>query len=265
MPAGADNAADAHYWAAGKKERGQEFKYAMRTLSSILMAVLSYFIVVSIHELGHILAGLCHGFKFHLFVIGPIGLKRNEQDKVVLYLERNPALWGGICAVFPKTSDPGNFKVFARVVIAGPLFSLVFGGISLFLFFLIDHPFLLLLGAMAVAISISNLIPSRSGAFYSDGGRWLRMVRNTKARAVELALFNVVQSVVAHQSCAHINIADTEPLTDSEDHREQYIGHLYAMNYYREHDCSTMEEQHRLELRNLEPKVPKSFIRLMGP
>ncbi len=235
-----------------------------KILAVILMVIPSYFIVVSIHELGHILTGLFHGFKFYLFVIGPIGLKRNEQDKVVLYLEKNPTLWGGVCAVLPKTQDFENLKAYARFIIAGPLFTLVFGGIILCLLLLIGHQFLLLLGAMSVAISIATLIPSRSGAFYSDGGRWLRIVRNTRARAVELALFKLVQSAVAYQSYAHIKLADTRPLIDSEDHREQYIGHLYAMNYYKEHGNTAMEEKHRMELKDLEPKVPKSFIRLMS-
>lgn len=233
-------------------------------LAVILMAIPSYFIVVTIHELGHILTGLFHGFKFCIFVIGPIGLKRNEQDKVIFYLEKNPALWGGLGGVLPKVEDSGNVKAFSRVLIAGPLFTLVFGGVSLYLFFLMDRPFLLLLGAMSVAISIATLIPSRSGAFYSDGGRWLRIVRNTKARVVEAALFNLVQSAVVHQSYAHINIADTQTLIDYDDHREQYIGHLYAMNFYKDHGYNEKEEQHRLELKNLEPKVPKSFIKLMA-
>ncbi len=116
---------------------------------------------------------------------------------------------------------------------------------------------------MAVAISITTLIPSRSGTFYSDGGRCPRIVRDTRARAVELALFNLVQSTVADQSYAHINIEDTRPLIDDEDHRKQYIGHLYAMKYYKEHGDSEMGEKHRLELNNLESKVPKSFIKLM--
>lgn len=131
------------------------------------------------------------------------------------------------------------------------------------MFFLTGHQLLLLLGAMAVAISIATLIPSRLGIFYSDGGRWLRIVRDTKVRTVELALFNLVQSTVAQQSYAHINIEDTRPLIDDEDYREQYIGHLYAMNYHKEHGNSEMEEKHRLELTNLESIVPKSFVKLM--
>jgi hypothetical protein len=61
-----------------------------------------------------------------------------------------------------------------------------------------------------------------------------------------------------------INIADTQPLIDYEDHREQYVGHFYAMSYYKEHGNTAMEEKHRLDLKNLEPKVPKSFIKLMS-
>jgi hypothetical protein len=223
----------------------------------------SYFIVVAIHELGHILTGLFNGFKFYLFVLGPIGLKRNEQDKVVFYIEKDPTLWGGVGGALPKTEDSRNFKAYARLVIAGPLATLVFGGIILYLFFLLNHQFLLLLGAMSVGMAITTLIPSRAGAFYSDGARWLRLVRNSEARAVELALFNLVQSAVVHQSYAYFKIKDTQRLIDYEDPREQYLGHLYAMNYYNEQDQKEMEEHHRLELKNLEPKVPKNFIKLM--
>jgi hypothetical protein len=235
----------------------------LKILPVILLSIPSYFIVVTIHELGHILTGLFYGFKFYLFVIGPIGLKRNEQDKVIFYLEKNPALWGGVGGVLPRTENPSNLKVFARVLIAGPLLTLVFGVLVLTLYLLNDSLFLLLVGAMSVAISIATLIPSRSGAFYSDGGRWLRIVRNTKARDVELALFTLIQSSVCHQNYAHINIVDTQTLISYEDPRAQYIGHLFAMNNYKEHGDSAMEESHRVEIKKLEPKVAKSFIRLL--
>jgi hypothetical protein len=58
-------------------------------------------------------------------------------------------------------------------------------------------------------------------------------------------------------------ISDTQPLIDYENHQELYIGHFYAMIHYKEHGNTAMKEEHRLELKNLEPEVPKSFIKLM--
>lgn len=234
-----------------------------KILSVILMTIPAYLIVISVHELGHILTGLINGFKFYIFVIGPIGLKRNEKDDIVLYFEKNPALWGGIGGVLPKTENSKNFKSFSRLIIAGPLFSLLFGGITLLIFFVWRQSFFLIVGAMSLGIFVTTLIPYQSGAFYSDGGRWLRIIGNTKAKDVELAIFSLVQSAVIHQGYSHIETSDFLTLINNGDHREQYIGHLYAKNYYAEQKDSVLEDKHLLQLKGLESKVPKSFIKLM--
>ena len=36
------------------------------------------FIVLAVHELGHLIAGLINGFRFELFVVGPLGFKREN-------------------------------------------------------------------------------------------------------------------------------------------------------------------------------------------
>ncbi len=236
-----------------------------RVLSVVLMAIPSYLIVITVHEMGHILVGLAHGFLFDLLIVGPLGLRRNGEGRVELYIERNPTLWGGVAGVWPRQDDTRNLDAFARVLLAGPLTTLVFGAAFLTLSRLTDHPFPGLLGAIAVAISVATLIPLRSGVFRSDGGRWLRIVRNGRARVVESAMLRLVRSEATHGTCAHIDIADTLPLIDNQDAREQYLGHFYAMRHYRARDNRVMEHRHRLELERLAPSVPKSLTRLMAP
>ena len=55
----------------------------------VLLEILSYLIAGVIQELDHIIEGL----KFQLFVVGPLELKRNEDDKFFFYYEKNLSFW----------------------------------------------------------------------------------------------------------------------------------------------------------------------------
>ena len=47
-----------------------------------IFLLLSLFLAIAIHELGHLLAGLVQGFSFELFIVGPLGVKRDENRKI---------------------------------------------------------------------------------------------------------------------------------------------------------------------------------------
>ncbi len=44
-----------------------------------------------------------------------------------------------------------------------------------------------------LCISVASLIPMkvRAGGFYTDGGKWLRIIRNKKDRLIKVDLFNL--------------------------------------------------------------------------
>lgn len=235
----------------------------LRILSILGMSLLAYFIVVGIHEWSHIIMGQIYGFKFHLFVLGPFGLKRNEDDRIVAYIEKNPALWGGIGGAVPQKVDPGNFRAFARVLLAGPMASLVLGVTVLLVFWQLGGEFLLLLGLISLGIFAATIIPARNGPFYTDGGRWLRIMRGGKARQVEMAIFNIVQNTVVYQGYGKIHFPDIEVLMADDDARNKYLGHFFAQNYYQEKGDELLAAAHGHELELLGDKVPKSFIRTM--
>ena len=163
----------------------------MDILFFIILAVISFIMASATHELGHVLTGLIEGFRFHLFVAGPLGVKRDENDRVVVYFEKDISLWGGIAATLPKEADQGNYKKFSRVLLSGPLASIVIGTVSLIPGILTSQNFLILFGAMSIAMGTVSLIPMRNGAFYTDGGRWLRMHKNEATKAVEMAIWNL--------------------------------------------------------------------------
>ena len=235
----------------------------LRIVSILGMSVVAYFIVVGIHEWGHIIMGQIYGFKFYLFVLGPFGLKRKENDTIVAYIEKNPSLWGGVGGALPQKVDSANFRAFARVLLAGPMISLLFGVVMLLLFRQLGGLFLILLGFMSLAIFAATIIPGRTGPFYTDGARWLRIMRGGRARQVEMAIFKIVQNTVVYQGYGKIHFPDLEVLMGDVDLKNQYLGHLFAQNYYQEKGDELLAAAHGHERKLLEDKVPKSFIRTM--
>ncbi|MFZ7103316.1 MAG: M50 family metallopeptidase [Peptococcaceae bacterium] len=235
----------------------------MEIILLIIKALICYFIVTTLHEMGHIVIGLLSGFRFELFVIGPVGLKRNNYGKVVPYIEKNTAMWGGAGATVPINYHDDNIKRFANILIGGPLTSLIFGLIILILNFHLQNKFLFLLGVMAVSISIATLIPIRAGSFYSDGGRWLRIKQGGYPAKAEIAIIEFMQSYFANKTYGKINIDHTKYLIKDKDPRNRYLGHYFAYKYYKENKQieKAMEEQKALS--TLAGEVPKNFVRLI--
>ncbi len=214
----------------------------------------------AVHELGHILMGLREGFKFHLFVAGPFGLKRDENDKIVFYLEKDLSLWGGIGATVPTDAHEDNYKKFGRVLLAGPLASLVFGAFWLPLGIINNNMFMVLLGAMPISMGVISLIPLRNGAFYTDGGRWLRMHKNEKTKAVEVALWNLTQEAIVQGTYANANLDDVLILKNDDDVRTKYVGHYYAYSHYRDNRDTANLAKEKAALENLQGQVPKQMV-----
>ena len=232
----------------------------MDVLIFIIFAIISFILASATHELGHVLTGLLVGFKFHLFVAGPLGVKRDENDRVVIYIEKDISLWGGIAATLPKEADQGNYKRFGRVLLGGPLASIVFGMVSLIPGVLIDQIFLILFGAMSIGIGTVSLIPMRNGAFYTDGGRWLRMHKNESTKAVEMAIWNLTQNAVIQGNYINANLDEILILKNDGDARTQYLGYYFAYQFYKDNQDSENLEREKGALVGLRGKVPKQMV-----
>ena len=164
------------------------------------------------------MAGHFQGFKFFLLVVGPLGLKRNEHDNIGFYIEKNYAFWGGVGGTFPVNQNKENFEKFGRVLLFGPLTSILFGLLILPLAVLTDSQLFVLLCAMPIGMGVASLMPMKSGAFYTDGGRWLRMQR-AHTRKVELALWNIIQKAGLNEKYADINVEDASVLINAISYR----------------------------------------------
>jgi len=232
----------------------------MDILVEILFAVLSFMISSAVHEFGHVLTGLAEGFKFHLYVAGPFGLKRDENDQIVFYIEKDISLWGGIAATLPKKYDKENYKKFGRVLLGGPLTSILFGSINLISSIIFSQNILLMLGLMSLAIGTISLIPTRNGAFYTDGGRWLRIHKNEGTKAVELAIWNLTQNAIIQGNYTNVNLDEIMILKDDQDSRTQYLGHYFAYHFYKDNQEDENANNEKVALEELKGKVPKQMV-----
>lgn len=234
----------------------------LEILKIIVVAIPAYLLVAGVHELGHVLVGLLSGFRFELFVIGPIGLKRNDDGKIVFYFEKNTSLWGGCCATVPVTEDEKNLAIFGKILLGGPLLSLAFSLVLMPFTFYNDGLFLILLIAMSIGLFFATAIPMRNGSFYTDGGRWLRIKKKGQPAKMEAALFNFIQSFVVHRNYSQINESDTQYLKMDSDMRNVYLGHYFSYLCFKDRQQAEDMQRAKAEVEALISKVPRSFPKL---
>lgn len=201
----------------------------------ILTALLCYFISAIVHELGHIVVGLIEGWKFYLLVIGPLGIRMDENNNIKFYLEKRPTLWGGVGCTLPKEADDNNIKIWSKVLLGGPLTSIIMGIIFLPLGIITKSIVLMLLGAMPLAMGIICILPFplKTGILYTDGGRWSRLHKGGQEADEEIALFKLTENQITGVDFSNIDINSIEPLIKSKDIVINYYGYYYKLQYYK--------------------------------
>ncbi|HEU4455732.1 MAG TPA: hypothetical protein VFR81_21895 [Longimicrobium sp.] len=137
-------------------------------------------LAVAAHEAGHLLGGRWMGFRFHLFVVGPVRLSR-VGGRVRPGLNRSMALGGGVALSVPPDARELRTR-FAAVAAGGPAASLACAAAAAAAYALVgDWPLArLCLGVFAVlsaALGAVTLVPNAAGGLPSDGARLLRLAR----------------------------------------------------------------------------------------
>lgn len=227
----------------------------------LLLFISSYFIAGVIHEIGHIIGGHLQGFRFFLLVVGPFGLRRGAHDRLVFYIEKNPAFWGGVGGTFPPEGGHDSFEKFGNVLLCGPLASILFGMLMLPAAILTDLLFPDLLSAMAMGMGVATLIPVKMGAFYSDGGRWWRM-RKEGTRKIELAIWRIILKAGIHENYANIDKDDAFVLTSQKDPETCYMGHYFLYQHYIANNNPEQAQRQRNNLQEISTEVSKQILKV---
>jgi hypothetical protein len=233
----------------------------MKILIFILTALFSYWISGLVHEMGHISVGLRYGWKFYLLVVGPIGLRRNDDsDKVSIYLEKNPTMWGGVGAAIPREARADNMKIWPKVLLGGPIASIIMGCIFTPLGIMTANFALLLLGLMPLGMGIACLLPLKTGITYTDGARWRRIRGGGQGTLEETALFKMMENSITKRDMRQIKYSDFEPLLHADLPAIKYYGYYYSYLFYQARN----DEEHAgeaLALMNaIKKDVPKIVV-----
>lgn len=228
----------------------------------IIVIIFIMFFVLATHELGHLLTGLIQGFRFELFVVGPLGIKR-EEGKIKVYFNKNLAYYGGVAAALPVDENPNNIKKFANLILAGPITSLVLAVISMLCVFLFNLPgekFIVVFGAGSIGIFLATTIPSKTGSFFTDRKRYQRLMSEGKVRETEVALLRITGVYGRDNSYKNVNKNDIELII--EDDNYQYLG-LFTKLSYQYENYGSFDENTKQQLEELTPKMPKSFVKIV--
>ena len=200
---------------------------------AIIGLVIIIHLALGIHELGHFLVGLWQGFRFQLYVVGLLGVKR-EEDKVKVYLNKNMAYYGGVAATSPVEASEDNAKKFANILLAGPMASLIFA-IVCFLLALGDNSILRFVfftgGLASIGIFIATTVPSKTGMFFTDRKRYQRLIRPGKDQEVELALLNIMGTFAKDNSYRNVDYKNIELLRSDQLPFIKFFGLFNAICY----------------------------------
>lgn len=189
------------------------------TTTLMISLILSIFLVLLIHELGHVLGGLAYGNRFALLIAGPLKVE-NENGKLKWGINRNLGAFGGLAMTIPTNTD--NFKARrTTTVAAGPGASLLLALLALAPVFLLPlHAlpsyfrfFLLCLGFLSFTIFVVTIIPMQSGGFMSDGAQLINIYRNNPTANRYEALLQLVAELQQGKRPKDISEEQIEKIT----------------------------------------------------
>ena len=201
------------------------------------LTILALFIALAVHEMGHLLTGLAKGFRFELFVVGLLGIKRTDQG-VKFYLNKDIGMMGGVAATIPVRQSRDNRKKFALMVLAGPLSSLLFGLLAFVILNLCTsgaaRGFWLVAGACSVGLVLATTLPRKTGIFFTDRTRFQRLMSKGKVGEIEEALLTMMAQYTIDQSSKNIDITLARLVQTDEEAFMRFWGYYYEYQYYKD-------------------------------
>lgn len=228
---------------------------------TIIGIVLMIFVVLGVHELGHLLVGLAKGFRFSLFVVGPLGIKR-DQDKIKVYLNKNLGYYGGVAATTPPDDHPDNAKKFAQILLAGPIASVLFAILCFVIAYVSGKPLGMIFytgGLTSIAIFFATTIPSKTGMFFTDRKRYQRLVTPGKDQEVELAMLKILGSFSKNNSFKDIDKNDIQTLASDEIPFIKFFG-LFNLVCYQLELQGAVEEETSIAYEEQAKKMSKDLV-----
>ncbi len=153
----------------------------------ILVWVIGFFCCITVHELGHVVFGKIKKWIFEYIEVGPFIVYRDAK-KYKIKLSLDVRCWGGVSLLVPRKITDTFDKDFAFLLIGGPFFSILFGGIVLVFGMIMKDINVIIISAMSLGIGMicSIPVPVRTGFTYTDGYRYCRIVSSEETKKEEV-------------------------------------------------------------------------------
>lgn len=253
---------------------GASFEHNAKTTAvpgSVMIAlpvlfILSFLIVIAIHEGGHAWAGVWMKFDFRMYVVGPF-MWSKEQTGWHFQWNKNVNTAGGMVICMPVGSENLS-KRFSIYAAGGPMASLVLAGIAYAIALLLSgietsiqilHFFFLITALLSVMIFAVTSIPMHMGGFYSDGARVLRLIRNGDRARFDVLTLKIISSSTGGVRPKFLSIPDLEEASKLANQLNEPFG-VYLLSYFHQaaFDEGNMEmaEKYLLEYVSLADAIP---------
>jgi len=235
---------------------------------TIAAAFFALWFALAFHELAHLVTGLAQGFRFHLYVAGFLGVRRDSgTDQIQWFFNTDAQLFGGVAATMPQAQASDLTRRFARLVIAGPLGSLlltVLGGLAgwglvhaeyvglrvLAVFFLVS-------AATSLLLFLATTVPNRTGMFFTDRARYFRLMSGGQIAEVERAMLELIAYVQLGKPLELLDMSNVDIVRQDKDYA------LYAELYAYFHFLATDQREEAIasakRLQDLPDEMPAVF------
>ena len=235
----------------------------MEIIILFVSVIVCYLVSAMIHEMGHVVCGLFHHWKLYMLVVGPIKFYRESMDsKLKIGIEKNRILWAGVGGTLPQKESDENVKVWGKILLAGPLTSILFGILMLPVVIIIKNVIVLMLCLMPIAMGVMCIIPMKmkTGILYNDGTRYKRLCSDGQEGAEERALFKLIEVTLFGGHDVIYPTELVEPLLASADPDFQYYGFFYTYMNAIGQDCQEEAEQQLVNMESIRGNVSKAII-----
>lgn len=235
---------------------------------TIAAAFFALWFALAFHELAHLVTGLAQGFRFHLYVAGFLGVRRNAgTDQIQWFFNTDAQLFGGVAAPLPQAQTSDLTRRFARLVIAGPLGSLllaVIGGLAgwglvhagavglrvLAVFFLVS-------AFTSSLLFLATTVPNRTGMFFTDRARYVRLVSGGMAAEIERAMLELVAYVQSGKPLEQLDLKNVAIVRRDKDYA--LYAELYAYFHFLANDQPEQALASAERLQDLPDEMPTVF------
>ncbi len=235
----------------------------MEVVIVLISFIPCYLISTMVHELGHIICGLFYRWKLFMLVVGPIKIYRETMDsKIKIGIEKNIIMWFGVGGTLPTKESKDNIKIWGKILLAGPLSSIMFSIIMLPFLIITKNIIFLLLTLMPFSMGIMCLIPMKlkTGILYNDGTRYKRIKSGGQEEQEEESIFKLVEISIIDGKNSLYPIDLIKPLLNSKDYALKYYGYYYSYQNARNNSDVKEVDTQLSNMKNIQNKVPKAII-----